>query len=82
MSHEKLPVEPKDFVLSIWERSVARIAVVGMGAAGALLVRRSRQRGLPSPCRSGSTGCQYSGRRRRTLLLLPQAGWILRRLKT
>jgi hypothetical protein len=27
----------KDFVSSIWERSVARIAVVGMGAAGALL---------------------------------------------
>ena len=43
MSHEKLPVEPKDFVLSIWERSVARIAVVGMGAAGALLGVRGRE---------------------------------------
>ena len=36
VSHEKLPVAPKDFVSSIWERSVARVAVVGMGAAGAL----------------------------------------------
>jgi acarbose 7IV-phosphotransferase len=43
MSHEKLPVEPKDFVSSIWERSVARIAVVGMGAAGALLGVRGRE---------------------------------------
>jgi sugar/nucleoside kinase (ribokinase family) len=43
VSHEKLPVEPKDFVSSIWERSVARIAVVGMGAAGALLGVRGRE---------------------------------------
>ena len=43
VSHEKLPVAPKDFVSSIWERSVARIAVVGMGAAGALLGVRGRE---------------------------------------
>jgi acarbose 7IV-phosphotransferase len=43
VSHEKLPVEPKVFVSRIWERSIARIAVVGMGAAGALLGVRGRQ---------------------------------------
>ena len=43
VSHEKLQVEPKDFISSIWERSVARIAVVGMGAAGALLGVRGRE---------------------------------------
>jgi sugar/nucleoside kinase (ribokinase family) len=43
MSHEKLPVEPKDFVSTIWERSAAQIAVAGMGAAGALLGVRGRE---------------------------------------
>jgi ribokinase len=43
MSHEKLPVWPKDFVSSIWERSVARIAAVGMGAAGALSGARGKE---------------------------------------
>jgi len=40
-------------------------------------VRRSRQRGLPSPRRPGSTGREYSGCRRRTLLLFPSLllGW-------
>lgn len=42
MSHEKLPIQPKDFVSTIWERSAAQIAVVGMGAAGALLGVRDR----------------------------------------
>lgn len=43
MSHEKLPVRPEDFVSTIWERSAAQIAVIGMGAAGALLCVRDRE---------------------------------------
>jgi sugar/nucleoside kinase (ribokinase family) len=43
MSHEKLPVVPKDFVSTVWERSAAQIAVIGMGAAGALLCVRGRE---------------------------------------
>ena len=43
MSHEKLPVGPEDFVSTIWERSVAQIAVIGMGAAGASLCVRDRE---------------------------------------
>ncbi len=40
-SHEKLQVKPEDFLSTLWERSRARVAVVGMGEAGALFAIRS-----------------------------------------
>jgi acarbose 7IV-phosphotransferase len=42
-SHEKLPTEPEEFLSNLWERSRARIAVVGMGDAGARLAIRGKE---------------------------------------
>jgi hypothetical protein len=45
LSQEKLAVEPETFVSTLWERTGARVVVVGMGASGALLrLRRGKSR--------------------------------------
>jgi acarbose 7IV-phosphotransferase len=40
LSHDKLTVKPGTFVSTLWERTGARVVVVGMGASGALLCLR------------------------------------------
>jgi len=39
-SHEKLSAEPEHFLRTIWERSAACVAVVGIGPAGAVFAAR------------------------------------------
>jgi acarbose 7IV-phosphotransferase len=40
-SHEKLSASPEDFLATVFERSGARVAVVGMGEKGALIALRN-----------------------------------------
>lgn len=40
MSHEWLPVPPKEWARQVWERYPAEVLVIGMGAEGALLAVR------------------------------------------
>jgi acarbose 7IV-phosphotransferase len=48
-SHEKLGPSPEGFVASLWQCTDARVIVVGMGAAGALLCLRGQpSRHLPA----------------------------------
>jgi acarbose 7IV-phosphotransferase len=48
-SHQKLSLAPEDFLSSVWDRSPARVAVIGMGQAGALLgVRGEKAKRVPA----------------------------------